>query len=113
MTFQCHGKRLLAAAFALAACTAVHAQGTTASIFGQGPAGATVIAQSTTGAKRHITISDSGHYRLSPVPMGTYSVRIEKDDKVLDTRSNITVTVGRGAEIDFACENDKCGAGEG
>jgi hypothetical protein len=88
----------------------VQAQGTTASIYGQGPAGATVVAQSTTGANRHITINDSGHYRLTPVPVGTYTIRLEKDDKVLDTRANIPLTVGRGAEIDFACENDKCAA---
>lgn len=90
----------------------IQAQGTTASIYGQGPAGATVVAQSTTGANRHITINDTGHYRLTPVPIGTYTIRLEKDDKVLDTRSNIPLTVGRGAEIDFACENDKC-AGNG
>jgi Zn-dependent alcohol dehydrogenase len=113
MTFNFHGRLLLTTALGLAACTAVHAQGTTASIFGSGPAGAVVTAKSDTGSSRHVTINESGHYRMSPVPMGTYTVTLEKDSKVVDTRSKITLTVGRGAEIDFACENDKCAAGEG
>ena len=107
------GRVLLSAAVGVVASTGIHAQSTTASIFGQGPAGATVIAQSTTGAQRHIVIGDKGRYRMSPVPMGTYTVRLEKDEKVIDSRPNITLTVGRGAEVDFACTDDKCAAGEG
>jgi hypothetical protein len=96
--------------FATAAPPA-RAQSTTASMFGQGPAGGTVIAKSDTGAQRHATISESGRYRISPIPMGTYTVTLEKDGKVVDTRNKITLTVGKGAEVDFACENDKCAAG--
>jgi len=92
------------------AVTPAHAQGTTASMFGQGPAGGLVTAKSTTGAQRHATIGDNGRYRINPVPVGTYTVTLEKDGKVLDTRKNIPLTVGKGAEIDFACENDKCAA---
>jgi threonine dehydrogenase-like Zn-dependent dehydrogenase len=99
---------LCTAAAGLAFSGGVQAQGTTASIFGQGPAGATVIAQSTNGMRRHTTISSNGRYKLSSVPVGTYSVSIEKDDKAAETRSNLTLTVGRGAEVDFACENDQC-----
>jgi Carboxypeptidase regulatory-like domain len=88
-----------------------HAQGTTASMFGQGPAGGLVTAKSDTGAQRHATISESGRYRISPIPMGTYTVTLEKDGKVVDTRNKISLTVGKGAEVDFACENDKCDAG--
>jgi hypothetical protein len=96
--------------FATAAAP-VHAQGTTASMFGQGPAGGIVTAKSDTGAQRHATISGSGRYKISPIPMGTYTVTLEKDGKVVDTRNKITLTVGKGAEVDFACENDKCDAG--
>lgn len=96
--------------FANAAAPA-HAQGTTASMFGQGPAGGLVTAKSDTGAQRHATISESGRYRISPIPMGTYTVTLEKDGKVVDTRNKITLTVGKGAEVDFACANDKCDAG--
>jgi hypothetical protein len=93
------------------AAAPARAQGTTASMFGQGPAGGIVTAKSDTGAQRHATISDSGRYKISPIPMGTYSITLEKDGKVLDTRNKITLTVGKGAEVDFACENDKCAAG--
>ncbi|PTR33897.1 carboxypeptidase family protein [Luteibacter sp. OK325] len=96
--------------FATAAAP-VQAQGTTASMFGQGPAGGVVTAKSDTGAQRHATISDSGRYKISPIPMGTYTVTLEKDGKVLDTRNKISLTVGKGAEVDFACENDKCATG--
>jgi hypothetical protein len=98
------------ALFATAAAP-IHAQGTTASMFGQGPAGGLVTAKSDTGAQRHATISESGRYKIAPIPMGTYTVTLEKDGKVVDTRNKITLTVGKGAEIDFACENDKCAAG--
>lgn len=96
--------------FATAAAP-VHAQGTTASMFGQGPAGGLVTAKSNTGAARHATIGDNGRYKITPVPMGTYTITLEKDGKVVDTRKNISLTVGKGAEVDFACENDKCDAG--
>jgi hypothetical protein len=96
--------------FATAAAPA-QAQGTTASMFGQGPAGGVVTAKSNTGAQRHATIGDNGRYKISPIPMGTYTITLEKDGKVVDTRDKITLTVGKGAEIDFACENDKCAAG--
>lgn len=96
--------------FASAALPA-HAQGTTASMFGQGPAGGVVTARSDTGAQRHATIGDNGRYKISPIPMGTYTVTLEKDGKVTDTRNKITLTVGKGAEVDFACENDKCSSG--
>jgi hypothetical protein len=89
----------------------VQAQGTTASMFGQGPAGGLVTARSDAGVQRHATIGGNGRYRISPIPMGTYSVTLEKDGKVVDTRKKITLTVGKGAEVDFACENDKCDAG--
>lgn len=96
--------------FATAAAP-VRAQGTTASMFGQGPAGGLVTARSDTGAQRHATISESGRYKISPIPMGTYTVTLEKDGKVVDTRNKISLTVGKGAEVDFACENDKCATG--
>lgn len=86
------------------------AQGTTAHIFGQAPAGETVYAQSSTGLHRHVTVDDKGRYSLRNLPMSTYTVSLQKDGKTVDTRTNIPVTVGRGAEVDFACPNDHCAA---
>jgi hypothetical protein len=42
--------------------------------------------------------------------MSVYTVSLLKDGKAVDTRANIPVTVGRGAEVDFACPDDRCAA---
>lgn len=93
------------------AASVAGAQGTAGSIFGHGPAGGSVTAVSSTGAQRHAEINGRGRYSLSPLPMGTYTVTLDKDGKTVDTRKNISVVVGRGLQVDFACENDKCEAG--
>jgi hypothetical protein len=108
-------KILLHSAIAVAACfctvsdfSTAHAQSTAASIFGWGPAGQTVKVQSTSGMHRHATVNDKGRYNIHSLPLGTYTVTLEKDGKAVDTRRNIPLAVGRSAEIDFACVEDKC-----
>lgn len=86
------------------------AQSTTAHIFGQAPAGETVVAQSNDGLHRHVTVDADGRYSLRNLPMSVYTVSLLKDGKTVDTRANIPVVVGRGAEVDFACPNDHCAA---
>lgn len=90
----------------------VCAQGTAGSIFGHGPAGSDVIAVSATGAQRHATVGAKGRYSIDHVQMGTYAVTLQKDGKDIDTRKNVGITVGRGAEVDFACPGDKCAAAD-
>ncbi|RDD81839.1 carboxypeptidase regulatory-like domain-containing protein [Dyella tabacisoli] len=97
----------------MTALTTAQAQGTTASIFGQAPAGATVTVHSTTGVRRHATVDAKGHYLIKPLSLSVYTVMLEKDGKTIETRSNIPLTVGGGAEVDFACPNDQCAAPEG
>ncbi|HEX8777998.1 MAG TPA: carboxypeptidase-like regulatory domain-containing protein, partial [Rhodanobacter sp.] len=60
------------------------------------------------GLHRHVTVDASGRYSLRNLPMATYTVSLQKDGKIVDTRANIPVTVGRGAEVDFACPEDHC-----
>ncbi|WP_266172017.1 carboxypeptidase-like regulatory domain-containing protein [Dyella subtropica] len=96
-----------------AAVTTAHAQETTASIFGQAPAGATITVHSTTGVRRHATANAKGHYTVKPLPLSIYTVTLEKDGKIVDTRANIPLKVSGGAEVDFACPNDQCAAPEG
>lgn len=103
---------LVIATAAVLGMGSVQAQSTAGSIFGHGPAGATVTATSSTGAQRRATISAKGRYTLSPLPMGTYTVTVEKDGAVADTRKNIPITVGRGAQLDFACPDDRCEAAD-
>ncbi|MBD8898196.1 carboxypeptidase-like regulatory domain-containing protein [Rhodanobacter sp. DHG33] len=89
------------------------AQSTTAHIFGQAPAGETVVAQSNNGFHRHATVDADGHYNLFNLSLSVYTVSLLKDGKAVDTRTNIPLTAGRGAEVDFACPNDHCAAASG
>ncbi len=99
----------LAAAGTLAG-SAAFAQSTSTHIFGWGPAGQHVVAKSSSGLKRTTTVKDNGRYDLRALPMGIYTVSLMKGDQAVDTRPNIPLTVGRGAEVDFACEHDQCAA---
>ena len=99
-------------AYGTAGFSAVHAQSSTAAkVFGWAPAGQTITAHSSTsGARRHAKANAKGRYVISALPMGSYTVTLEKDGKAVDTRSNISLTVGGGAEVDFACPRDQCAA---
>jgi hypothetical protein len=98
---------------ALAVCgaagsAAVQAQSTVGRVFGWAPAGQTITAQSTAGVHRHSKAKANGRYTIGSLPMGVYTVTLEKDGKAVDTRSNIKLTVGGGAEVDFACAPGQC-----
>ena len=95
-------------AVALWAPATVRAQETGATIFGWAPAGQTVTVKGSTGAHRHIEVKDSGRYSIGRLPLGTYTVTLEKDGKDVDVRQNVGLKVGRGAEVDFACPGDHC-----
>lgn len=86
------------------------AQSTGTHIFGWAPAGEVVMAKSATGMKRKATVAENGRYQLRALATGVYTVTLMKGDAVVDTRKNIPLTVGRGAEVDFACPNDQCAA---
>jgi len=89
------------------------AQETGGKIFGWGPAGQTVAVKGvTSGMHRRATIHDDGRYSVTRLPLGIYTVTLEKDGKAADTRSNISLKVGRGAEVDFGCPNDQCARNE-
>lgn len=86
------------------------AQSTSGRIFGQAPAGQTVTAENGTGLRRHVTVKSGGRYTITALPAGTYTVVLDKDGATIDTRKNIPLAASRGAEVDFACPQDKCGA---
>lgn len=94
--------------YGAAGSTVVHAQATSGRIFGAAPAGKTITASSTTGVHRHAKANAKGRYTIGSLPMGVYTVALEKDGNASDTRSNIPLSAGAGAEIDFACPNDQC-----
>lgn len=79
------------------------AQSTTGSIFGQVPAhaGEAVQIKSSTGIARTVTIDNRGRYSASELPLGTYTVSLLRDGKVVDTRGDISLRVGAGTEVSF------------
>lgn len=88
--------------------TTAHAQDTSGRIFGSAPAGETITANSISGTHRHTEVNAKGRYSIGSLAMGVYTVELKKDGNAVDTRSNVQVIVGRGAEIDFACVHDQC-----
>jgi hypothetical protein len=91
----------LAAALTMGMAGAVFAQSTTGDIFGQAQAGETVTVTSATGLSRQATVDQTGRYRVSNLPVGSYTVTLQKDGATVDTRKDVTVTVGSGADVSF------------
>jgi len=85
--------------------TGAMAQSTTGSIFGQAQAGETVLVKSTSGITRQVVVDSTGHYAVSSLPLGDYTVSLQRDGQVVDSRSNVTLRVGSGTEVSFGGQN--------
>ena len=85
---------------------AAAAQSTTGSLFGNAPsaAGATITVQNESGLKRSVTVDTNGRYNLGSLPVGKYSIRLERDGQVIDKRENVLLRVGAGTEVSFGGE---------
>jgi hypothetical protein len=95
----------------VAGSAAVKAQATAGSVFGYAPAGQTVLAKSVTnGLSRHVTVDAKGRYNIGALPVGTYTVTLEKDGTPVTQHNNVPITVGRGSKVDFPCPQDQCAA---
>jgi hypothetical protein len=94
------------------AFTTAHAQATTSTIFGKAPAGAIIRVSSATGIHRNIPVDAKGHYQIA-VPVNVYTVTMERDGQTVGTHPNVQLIVGRGAQIDFPCDNNNCEAAAG
>jgi outer membrane receptor for ferrienterochelin and colicin len=92
----------LAAALTMGLAGVAFAQSTTGTIFGQAEAGETVTVTSSTGISRSATVDNSGRYRISNLPLGTYSVVLQKAGATVDSRNNVAITVNAGTEVSFA-----------
>ncbi len=93
----------LAMALGLGLTGVAFGQATTGSIFGQVPAGngETVTVRSTSGVTRSVTVDSSGRYDIGSLPLGSYTVTLQRDGKTIDSRSNVTLRVGSGTEVSF------------
>ena len=81
--------------------TGAFAQSTTGSIFGQAKAGETVVVKGTSGVTRQVTVGTDGRYNISTLPVGSYTVTLQRDGQVVDSRSNVSLRVGSGTEVSF------------
>lgn len=92
-----------------AASGGVDAQATSGTIFGNVPAGDTVVAKNlSNGLQREVKADEKGRYRLRALPVGNYNMVLEKDGKAILQRLNVPVVVGRGIKVDFDCEKYSC-----
>ena len=85
---------------------AAAAQSTTGSLFGNAPsaAGATITVQNESGLKRSVPVDANGRYNLGSLPVGKYSISLERDGQVIDKRENVLLRVGAGTEVSFGSE---------
>ncbi len=79
-----------------------YGQATSGDIFGTAPAGDTVQVVSNTGATRTVTVGADGTYTVSHLPLGTYTVTLQKDGQTVATRNNVDIQVGGGVAVSFA-----------
>lgn len=95
------GLKRSALTVALGLCLAggVQAQSTTGSIYGTVPSGdgTTIVVKNESGLSRTVTADASGRYTVGSLPIGNYTVTVERGGKVVGTRG-VTVRAGAGAD---------------
>ncbi|MEN5426208.1 carboxypeptidase regulatory-like domain-containing protein [Stenotrophomonas pennii] len=82
---------------------AASAQSTTGSLYGSAPgaAGASIIVESDSGLKRTVEVNANGRYTLGSLPVGRYTVTLQRDGKVVQQRDNVQLKVGAGTDVSF------------
>jgi hypothetical protein len=87
------------------------AQSTTGSIFGQAEPGDTVtVTSASTGLSRDVAVDSSGRYRVTNLPVGSYTVTLKKDGSVVSTRENVALAPGAGSAVNFQAETTNLSA---
>jgi outer membrane cobalamin receptor len=61
-----------------------------------------VLTNTETGFKRSVNLDSSGRFSLGALPVGSYSVQVLKDGKVVNSNPDVEVRIGQGTEISFA-----------
>lgn len=102
--FRRSSAKRTALCIALGLCFAgtLHAQSTTGSLYGNVPAGeaTSVVVTNNTGFSRSVTADASGRYNFSTLPVGTYTVTLQRNGEVVGTRT-VTVLAGAGVDVSF------------
>ena len=102
LTLSALSMGLVVSLYGMGATSSLHAQATTGSIFGQAPPGDTVLVKGSSGITRTVDVDTSGHYTLGSLPLGSYTVDLQKDGQTLDSRSDVSLRVGAGTEVSFS-----------
>lgn len=91
----------LALAMGMGLTGTVFAQATTGTLFGSAEAGDTVQITSSSGVSRTTTVASNGRYSFNNLPLGTYTVSLQKGGATVDTRSNVELKVNAGTDVSF------------
>jgi hypothetical protein len=92
-----------------AGLTTARAAETTGRVFGQAPAGATVLVNSPEFAlQRKVPVGADGRYLASWLPIGVYEVTVVDNGQPLVRHPSVQVFVDRGSRVDFSCANGRC-----
>ncbi|WP_036139080.1 MULTISPECIES: TonB-dependent receptor [unclassified Luteibacter] len=92
----------LALALSLGGTGAVLAQSTTGNIFGSGAQpGDSVQISGSTGITREVPVDAAGRYQFNNLPVGSYQVDLKRNGAVVDSRKNVSLTVGKGSDVSF------------
>ena len=102
----------LTLATAVGLAPAALAQSTTGSIAGQvaDAAGASVTVENANGLRREVPVDANGRYAISQLPLGSYTVELRKNGKVLDQKDNVTLRVGSSTHVSFAAQANAASA---
>ena len=90
-------RSVLTVALGLCFVGGVQAQSTTGSIYGTAGTGATVTVENQSGLTRTVSSDASGRYTIGTLPVGNYTVTVQRDGAVIGTRT-VTVRAGAGAD---------------
>src|ERR1700754_2325925 len=96
-------------ALALAVCTClggvsgVYAQSTTGAINGTVPVAGneTVLIENTNGFRREVQVDARGKSAANQLPLGTYSVSLQRDGATIDSRKDVSLRVGASTDVSF------------
>ena len=83
----------------------VLAQATTGAVFGTAPVatGETVrVVSTSTGLTREVAVGSDGRFGANQLPVGTYTVSLLQNGKVVATHDNVQVSVSGGTSVPFA-----------
>jgi outer membrane receptor for ferrienterochelin and colicin len=88
----------------LAAATAAFAQSTTGTLYGQvaDAAGTTVVIENANGLRREVPVDARGRYVASQLPLGSYTVSLQRDGKTVDSKDDVALRVGANTNVSFA-----------